>query len=403
MAYTLTAKDLRTPQNIPNGVHTLERGIYLRVNGSRRSWIFKYSLSGKRREIGLGGLDQPMDAVRAKAYALKAQVAQGVDPAEVLRKRRAAEKMRAEAKKAPSCPTFRQFCPSAVEHIKFLRQWRGVNTESCWSHVLSFAVKAFGDKTLDDITTADVETLLKLHWNRSLGSMLQRCLSTVFDYARSLGLIKDNPAVWRGLLDARLPSPSTLARGKVRRHHRASSAEELRTVTAGLLAEDTVFALCLVFGILTVGRAGEYRKLKWSEIDFEAATATIPPERRKDKRPEPFVVPLSRQALTLLKKIPRSGEYVFTSRGTSALSHTSIWQHLQKAGGASVHGARSTFSDWCAKNEKNFLVSEKCLMHAVGNQVFRAYQRDDLLEQRRALLQEWADFILPDADSPSAS
>lgn len=61
-----------------------------------------------------------------------------------------------------------------------------------------------------------------------------------------------------------------------------------------------------------------------------------------------------------------------------------------------VHGTRSTFSDWCAKNNKNFLVSEKQLMHAVGNEVFRAYQRDDLLEQRRVLMQEWADYLLPD-------
>lgn len=60
-----------------------------------------------------------------------------------------------------------------------------------------------------------------------------------------------------------------------------------------------------------------------------------------------------------------------------------------------LHGMRSTFSDWGAKNEKNFLVSEKQLMHAVGNNVFRAYQRDDLLEQRRKLMQEWADYLLP--------
>ena len=59
-----------------------------------------------------------------------------------------------------------------------------------------------------------------------------------------------------------------------------------------------------------------------------------------------------------------------------------------------MHGCRSTFSDWCAQNGKNFLVSEKCLMHAVGGAVFMAYQRDDLLEQRRVLLQEWADFLL---------
>ena len=61
---------------------------------------------------------------------------------------------------------------------------------------------------------------------------------------------------------------------------------------------------------------------------------------------------------------------------------------------ATLHGTRSTFSDWCANNDKNFLVSEKCLMHAVGGKVFMAYQRDDLLDKRRQLLQEWADFLL---------
>ena len=396
MAFTLTAKELRTPENIPHGVHTLERGIYLRVNGARRSWLFKYSINGKRREIALGGIDQPLDAVRAKAYAFKMQVAQGEDPAAARREARDARRAEAQAAKRKSnTPTFGEFYPEAIRHFKYLRQWQTANTEYEWTNHLASAAAALGEKRLDEITTDDVEAVVKKIWGRPKCLHYLLKLSNVFDFAISKGFMTANPAAWRGGLDARLPSLAVLSRGKALPHHRASSAEELKTVMKALEAIGTMSAKALLFGMLTAGRSGEYRNLKWSELDFDKATAMIPPERRKDKRTEPFIVPLSRQAVALLKSLPKTGEYVFSYSGAAPLKHGSLWSQLQNVGGASVHGARSTFSDWCAKNEKNFLVSEKCLMHSVGNQVFRAYQRDDLLEQRRKLLQEWADYLLP--------
>ena len=124
----------------------------------------------------------------------------------------------------------------------------------------------------------------------------------------------------------------------------------------------------------------------------------MPQERHKDKKPYPHVVPLTRQLLRLIDRLDTSGDYLFQGRGRSAIDQGTALYAIKRASGRddmTLHGMRSTFSDWGAKNEKNFLVSEKQLMHAVGNNVFRAYQRDDLLEQRRKLMQEWADYLLP--------
>lgn len=149
---------------------------------------------------------------------------------------------------------------------------------------------------------------------------------------------------------------------------------------------------------MTVGRSAEFRCAQWDEIDLDAATFTVPPSRRKDKKPYPFVVPLSRQAKALLHRLDTSGAFLFSCRDCRPLNLATVLKIFKSVTDQPIttHGLRSTFADWCAKTEKNFLVSEKCLMHAVGNQVFRAYQRDDLLEQRRALLQEWADYLLPE-------
>lgn len=97
-------------------------------------------------------------------------------------------------------------------------------------------------------------------------------------------------------LDAVLPSRAVVLRGKPENHHSAVPSEELRRIVQQLWREDTVSALCAVFGCLTVGRSSEFRCAQWDEIDLDAATLTVPPSRRKDKKPYPFVVPLSRQA-----------------------------------------------------------------------------------------------------------
>ena len=95
------------------------------------------------------------------------------------------------------------------------------------------------------------------------------------------------------------------------------------------------------------------------------------------------------------QSIPKESKYVFTVNGRTPICKDTPLKFLKRHSPwpITMHGCRSTFSDWCAENEKNVLVSEKCLMHVGGDKVFRAYQRSDLMNQRRQLLQEWADFL----------
>lgn len=115
-----------------------------------------------------------------------------------------------------------------------------------------------------------------------------------------------------------------------------------------LTRKNAISAKYLLFGILTVLRQSEFRCARWDEIDFEAETLTVPPERRKDKRTEPFVVLLSRQAVELLKSLPQVGEHIFTvDRDSGPLCPTCLFHYMKRATKepVTIHGTRSTFSD----------------------------------------------------------
>ncbi len=381
---------------LPIGVHRYDRGLYVRVTATSRSWIFKYQINGRRREMGLGPVEgQLPSAVVAKANAARFQVDQGIDPLAEKQAKKAEEKVEAKRQKMP---TFAEFAPKAVERIFKIRCFTGDRSEGSWVRTLQWLTASFGKFKLDELTTRDVVSALEPTWaDRPRTSRdIQGRLSNILDVAVTEGYITTNPAEW-SRLKMWLPSISTLRRAKPEQHHAALSAEDLRELAQKMWNSDSTCQLAILFGILTVGRRQEYVLGKWSEIDIEELTFSVPPERRKDGKSVPHVVPLSRQAQRLLERLDTSGEYLFPSPRGAHIDLTYLTKLAPTLTDKpfTLHGCRSTFSDWCAKNEKNFVVSEKCLMHAVGNAVFRAYQRDDLLEQRRNLLQEWADFLLP--------
>lgn len=113
-------------------------------------------------------------------------------------------------------------------------------------------------------------------------------------------------------------------------------------------------------------------------------------------------MPLSEQAIELLRSIPQGvSPYVFTLKAENAtrkpISASRAWVVLKMAfeTDATLHGFRSTFRDWCAEEGKSFEAAEIQMQHKIGTAVTRSYFRSDLLEQRRVLMQEWADFLLP--------
>jgi len=163
---------------------------------------------------------------------------------------------------------------------------------------------------------------------------------------------------------------------------------------ADLRHREGVAARLLEFTILTAARSGETRGATWSEIDLTAALWTIPAERMKAGKEHR--VPLSDQALKVLREIPRTPDtdLVFPAPRNGQLSDMAMTAIMRRMGLKAVpHGFRSTFRDWCSECT-NYPrdVAEMALAHAIGNKVEAAYRRGDLFEKRTRLMAEWAKF-----------
>ena len=173
--------------------------------------------------------------------------------------------------------------------------------------------------------------------------------------------------------------------------------DELPGFWATLNNVEGVAPRALEFIILTAVRASEATLAIWSEIDFKEKVWTIPADRMKSKRPHR--VPLSEQALAILKALPREDGNPFVFLGSvkgKSVSSASVLNYLQKLrDDATVHGMRSSFRDW-AFERTNFPreVAEVALAHVVGDATERAYRRGDVLDKRRKLMTAWAKFVI---------
>lgn len=149
--------------------------------------------------------------------------------------------------------------------------------------------------------------------------------------------------------------------------------------------------------ILTAARSGEVRGARWSEVDLDAATWTVPAERMKAGKPH--VVPLSRAALDVFRRAAalriEASDLVFHgSKRGRPLSDMTLLKVLRDAKEPfTVHGFRSAFRDWVAE-QTNFPgeVAEAALAHAIPNRVEAAYRRTDFLEKRRSLMESWGAY-----------
>jgi len=161
-----------------------------------------------------------------------------------------------------------------------------------------------------------------------------------------------------------------------------------------LRARPGVTARALDFLILCAARSAEVLGARWEEVDVGAKTWTIPAARMKADKDH--VVPLSAAALKILAGQPRKGKYVFSAPSTGkAMERHALADLMKKVMGRTetVHGFRSTFSDWAADNTAYPQeVREQCLAHAIPSKVEAAYRRGGLLEKRRRLMGEWAMF-----------
>jgi integrase len=161
-----------------------------------------------------------------------------------------------------------------------------------------------------------------------------------------------------------------------------------------IAARPSIVARAMEFLILTAARTSEVTGAKWSEIDLKAKVWTIPADRMKGGREHR--VPLSTRLVTLLENMPREGDHIFPGgKIGEPMSNMAMAMMLKRMGrdDITVHGFRSTFRDWAAERTNYAAdVVEQALAHSVGNKVERAYRRGDVLDKRRRMMDEWANY-----------
>lgn len=361
----LKARDV---SSLKEGWHCDGAGLYLRVENGERYWLLRKTFEGKRRTIPLGkfpamSLTQARDA--AKTAAPKAS----------------ASRVR-----------FKDIVYDAIKRLESVRIWSDHVRQEWYAFAKAYLVNAFGNKTLDSITTPDVLAVVEPVWKSKppTGKIFRARLEAIFSYAIQMKLYNGaNPARWKGNMELLLPSVGKLHQIK---HFDACRIEELPSVYAKIATGTKQESKLLMLCILTASRINEVIGAEWSEFDFEKNIWSNP--RRKDKKPEPHRVPLSTAALELLKTVPKTGSLLFPSaRFPGAIKYATVRKYfLDYNWGFTIHGFRSTFRDWGAENGENPVYMEKALCHATGNTVEMTYQRSDCLEQRRPIMEKWGEY-----------
>ncbi len=378
-----------------------------------RSWILRVQVAGQRHPVGLGAFPQvSLAEAREQARKLALEAKGGVNL--LTRKRAQRSALIAAASKNK---TFRDCAEAYMEahasdytNEKHRKQWPAT--------LEAYAYPVIGKMLVADISMRHVLDVLRqetTHRDGSAGKLwyikaetakrLLDRIRTVLDYATVNEFRSGtNPATWRGYLDTQLPLPKGLKKVK---HQPAIPYPQIGDFMAKLRLNHSVSAKALEFLILTGVRSGSVRTADWSEIDFQRKLWIIPADHTKTK--EEHRVPLQPQAIKLLKALPRMAgtDKVFPSPTGKALSDMALSQlmrGMRERGELSVeavpHGFRSTFRDWAAEiTNYPDEIRKAASGHAVGDAVKESYQRTDLLEKRRHLMNDWATFL----DRPSVA
>lgn len=384
------------------GRHGDGGGLYLQVrDAERRSWLFRYRLHGKDREMGLGPLaDVSLAEARDAAAACRKLLLAGVDPIA----HRAA--LRAEQAAAAGANTFREVAGRYVDAHE--AGWRNDKHKYQWTQSLTaYAYPHLGDVPVNRVDTAGVMAALEPIWRTKSETALRLRgrIEAVLDYAAAHGWrTGDNPARWRGHLSNLLPAPRSVAKVE---HHAALPYGDVAAFLARVAAEGGTAAVALRFTVLTACRTNEALGATWRELDTATATWTVPGERMKAGREHR--VPLSAPALAILATMAlpgtEPGGFVFPgsasgraakgkARPLSNMAMTALLRRMER-GDLTVHGFRSTFRDWAAE-ETSYPreVAEMALAHTLKDKTEAAYRRGDLFAKRAALMADWAAFCL---------
>lgn len=375
------------------GLHSVGNppGLQMQVTTSgARTWILRVLVGKKRRDIGLGGYPAvSLAQARERAREARDKVWRGVDPVEERKAARAALLAQQNVLTFDECAR-RYLSGKTVEfkNPKHAAQWK--------STLAMYASPVIGKLPVNAVALEHVVDLLTCNdlWTTKTetASRLRGRVESVLAWATVSGhRTGDNPARWRGNLDAVLPKPTKLAKVE---HFAAMKYQDVPGFLVDLRTRSGIGARALEFAILTAARSGEVRGATWAEIDFDAATWTIPAERMKAGKEH--IIPLTPEAIALLQVLPRmeGSDFVFNAPRGGALSDMALTKILRDMNRTdTTHGFRSSFRDWAGETT-NFAreIIEHALAHQLKDKAEAAYARGTLLAKRRKLMEAWAKF-----------
>jgi hypothetical protein len=308
----LTARTVDTVKQA--GRYSDGNGLYLAVRpGGSKQWMFLYRRGGKLREMGLGSPTKGVTLAMARNLRDEARtvMARGGDPLEARRQSEQA---------ASGIPTFGAHALALVERIE--GGFSNPKHRQQWKNTLQTYCAPIWNLPIDRVDTAGVLACLTPIWQTKpeTASRVRGRIERVLNAAKAERLrAGENPAAWRGRLDATLPKPGKLTRG----HDAALAYADLPAFMSDLRARSAVAALAVELAVLTATRTSEVLNAQWTEFDLDAGLWTIPAERMKARREHR--VALSQRALEIVKKLPeaKTSGFVFPGQkpGQAAVQH----------------------------------------------------------------------------------
>ena len=355
-------------------------GLYLCRNARGFSWSYIWMAEGRRREHGLGAYGDAMKLREARwsCAGFAKDKREGVDLVE----RAKAERREVEARE-------RTFADVAAIFVRDVgsRTWKADRQRAEFERIVRTYCKSIATMPIRDVGVAEVkrciEPLVKTRptMAKATASVIRRVIDTAIAHEwRPLGV---NPASDDVLSKVVVVRHKTTHFGSMRA---ADVPAFYRSLPTGVVGN----AYRLL--ILTALRKTELLGLRWDEVDLDAGLLTIRADRMKAGREH--VVPLSTQALALLRTLPQgAGRFVFPSPKRKGQSLGATAFVLLSPEGATPHGFRATFRSWAEDHGHDDGLAERALAHALTDGVQKAYRRSTAVERRRALMQEWSDYI----------
>lgn len=365
-------------------------GLYIEIAPSGgKLWRLKYRFGGKEKRLAIGTYPEISlaDARNRREEARKA-LANGGDPGEMKKAQKAERLVRAE----------HSFQAVAEEWLALKRKtWAKITADKAETHFRQYVFPQIGGRPVVELTAADFLMMLRKIADRIpyTATRLREQCAQVCRYAIATGRAASNPiADLRGAL----ATPVITHRPAITdRREFATFLRDFRAASMGPITRAAAR-----FALLTFVRSGEFRFAKWEEIDWKAAEWRVPARRMKmGKNLQAHIVPLARQTIELLRgleDLTGGAPYLFPNAhgADGVISENTVGKALNDMGYQGrqcAHGFRATARSLLAEQGWSVAAMERQLDHAERSRIVAAYARAEHLDERRLMMQAWADMI----------